>query len=327
MLEFKKMVKRICRVLLVVFISLSVATAISTLTHNVLKTIEQGEYKAPGVMVDVNGEKMHVYSQGSGSKTIVLLSGYGTGSPVIDFSPLIKGLKDDYQVVVVENFGYGWSDITSKPRTVENIVEETRTALRMAGFAPPYVLMPHSISGIYSLYYANTYPKEVSAVIGIDTSVPGQYKYMKDMTKKSDLNSLVEFTGFTRIVTKLVPSLTPINAAEGTYTEDELKLNRLMYCWHTENKSLISEWNNEVANFEVVANIKYPQTLPVLFFLSQSNIDTYNNHGEDWLGMHRQVISGSENVEYLILPGDHYLHWTCASQMAENIKPFLDSIE
>jgi len=327
MLKYKKVIKRISKLLLIVLISLSVATVISTVTHNVLKTIEQGEYEAPGVMVDVNGEKMHVYSQGSGSKTIVLLSGYGTGSPVIDFSPLIKGLKDDYKVVVVENFGYGWSDTTSKSRTIDNIVEETRTALQIAGFTPPYVLMPHSISGIYSLYYANKYPDEVSAVIGIDTSVPAQYKYMKDMTKKSNLNSLVEFTGFVRIVTKLVPSLTPIDADEGTYTVDELKLNRLMYCWHTENKSLISEWNNEAANFKAVTNIKYPQTLPVLFFLSQSNIDVYNNHGEDWLEMHQQLISGSRNVEYLILQGDHYLHWTCASQMADNTKKFLDSIE
>lgn len=32
----------------------------------------------------------------------------------------------------------------------ENYMEEIRTALSMAGMKPPYVLMPHSVSGVYS---------------------------------------------------------------------------------------------------------------------------------------------------------------------------------
>ena len=32
--------------------------------------------------------------------------------------------------------------------------------------------MPHSMSGLYALYYANKYSAEVEGVIGIDMSLP-----------------------------------------------------------------------------------------------------------------------------------------------------------
>ena len=67
---------------------------------------------------------------------------------------------------------YGWSDLTDKERTVENIVGEIRMALKEANIEGPYILMPHSISGIYILYYANQYPSEVKAIIGIDPTLP-----------------------------------------------------------------------------------------------------------------------------------------------------------
>ena len=34
--------------------------------------------------------------------------------------------------------------------------------------------MAHSIGGLYSVYYANTYPEEIQGFIGIDSSVPKQ---------------------------------------------------------------------------------------------------------------------------------------------------------
>lgn len=119
---------------------------------------------------------MHVYTKGDGENTIVLLSGLGTAAPVLDFDPLVNELAKNHKVVVVESFGYGWSNVTNKERTVENIVEGIRTALK-SNIEGPYILMPHSISGIYSMYYANACPDEVKAVIGIDFTLPQVLEY------------------------------------------------------------------------------------------------------------------------------------------------------
>src|SRR5690625_7977077 len=52
-----------------------------------------------------------------------------------------------------------------------------RIVLKKSNIQGPYILMPHSISGIYSMYFANTYPEEVKAIIGIDPTLPHALKY------------------------------------------------------------------------------------------------------------------------------------------------------
>lgn len=43
-----------------------------------------------------------------------------------------------------------------------------RAALKSAKIEAPYILCPHSMSGIEALYWAQQYPEEVLAIIGLD---------------------------------------------------------------------------------------------------------------------------------------------------------------
>ncbi len=175
---------------------------------------------------------MHVYTKGGGDNTIVLLSGLGTAALALDFEPLIDELAKNNKVVVVESFGYGWSDITDKERTVENIVEESRTALKKLNIKGPYILMPHSISGIYSMYYANKYPEEVRAIIGIDPTLPKQFDYRGDSAPTlPNLIGHAAPTGITRLVSYLSPDLFLPSAEETTYSEETLKMFKTIFAW------------------------------------------------------------------------------------------------
>ncbi len=95
---------------------------------------EKNKYSPIGELVEVDGKNMHVYTKGKGENTIVLLSGLGTAAPVLDFEPLINELAKQNNVVSIESFGYGWSDSTNKERTVKNIVEEIRSALKKSRY-------------------------------------------------------------------------------------------------------------------------------------------------------------------------------------------------
>ena len=175
--------------------------------HQIMRVYEQKKYPALGQLVEVDGKNMNVYTKGDGENTIVLLSGLGTAAPVLDFEPLLNELAKDHKVVVVESFGYGWSDITEKERTVENIVEEIRTALKKANIEGPYILMPHSISGIYSMYYANKYPKEVKAIIGNDPTFPKVWEYFGEPTPKMPTYmSYMAPMGIARLGTYVLPN-------------------------------------------------------------------------------------------------------------------------
>ena len=111
---------------------------------------------AYGNAVKVNGKKMTVEIAGlqaEESPVIVLLPGLGSPSPVLEFRPLAEKLGKTYKVITVEPFGYGLSDPADTERSIENIVEELHACLEEIG-VHRYYLMAHSISGLYSLYYA-----------------------------------------------------------------------------------------------------------------------------------------------------------------------------
>ena len=216
--------------------------------NDILTVLEKKANLPLGATVEIYGKEMHVYSKGNGDKTILLMSGLGTTAPVLDFEPLIEKLSQNYKVAVVENFGYGWSDTTDRDRTVENIIDETRTALNKAGITGPYILMPHSISGIYSMYYANKYPDEVEGIIGIDCTLPKQCEYFGEAyPKMSKLMSCIAPAGIARIAMYFWPEeFLPI-AAAGTYSDKNLKLTKVLSAWNGYNKNIVSEMN-EIEN-------------------------------------------------------------------------------
>lgn len=114
----------------------------------------------------------NIYIEGNGNIAIIFMAGSGITSPILEYKALYSKLSDEYKIAVIEKPGYGFSGPMSTKRTVENMVEESRTALAKAGVNPPYVLAPHSYSGLEAVYWANNYPDEVVAMIGIDMVFP-----------------------------------------------------------------------------------------------------------------------------------------------------------
>lgn len=68
----------------------------------------------------------------------------------------------------------GWSDPSQKPRTAKVIAEELYRLLQNARVAGPYVLVGHSLGGIYVRMFASLYRDETSALVLVDSVVPHQ---------------------------------------------------------------------------------------------------------------------------------------------------------
>lgn len=175
----KKTLLILLKVIVAIVLLLALFLVIVFTVNVISNKVEKGKIEPYGQLVPVDGKKMNVTIQGQGKETVVLLPGFGTASPVIDFKPLVDELTPFYKVVVVEPFGYGLSDVTTKERTVDNIVSELHEALQELKI-DRYILMGHSIAGIYGLDYVNKYENEVSAFVGIDSSVPTQGATMKN---------------------------------------------------------------------------------------------------------------------------------------------------
>jgi pimeloyl-ACP methyl ester carboxylesterase len=126
----------------------------------------RAEYPPPGQMVDVGGHKMHLYCQGSGSPTVVLVAGFGGFS--LDWSLVQPEVAQATRVCAYDMAGFGWSERGSNAPTTENILAELHTLLAEGGIEPPYVLVGHSIGGPYVRAYAFRYPEEVMGLVLVD---------------------------------------------------------------------------------------------------------------------------------------------------------------
>lgn len=129
-----------------------------------------------GTITKVGNTDINVYSEGRGDVTIIFMAGSGVGCPALEYKPVYRRLSDKYRIAVVEKAGYGLSSKAETERTVENLVEESRAALKNLHIEPPYILAPHSYSGFEAIWWANTYPEEVKAVLGLDMGFPNMMK-------------------------------------------------------------------------------------------------------------------------------------------------------
>ena len=294
--------------------ALAIAASVlaSTATNSVLNQLERSATPAYGERVEVAGGALNVYQHGDSGPTLVMLSGYLTAAPALDFAPLIREL-DDYRIVVVEGFGYGYSDTDAPPRTVENITAELHQALVEVGVDQPYALLGHSIAGIYDLYYANRYRDEVTAVIGLDASVPGQINGLAG--QGNPLRRLLSASGLLRVASTVVPSLVEPNG--NAYTQEEREQIRMMTNWNWANPALLDEANHGAENFAAVENMTYPVDLPVLSFIKKEGSQP------GWRELHQTQLENLARGELVELDGGHYLHWTQAEALADHIRDFL----
>lgn len=145
-----------------------------------------------GKLINVGEAKLNVYTEGNSDTTIIFMAGSGVSTPGLEYKPLYSLMSKQYRIAVVEKSGYGLSESTGTQRTVENIVEESRLALKNAGILPPYVLAPHSYSGLEAIWWANTYPDEVKALLSIDMIVPNMALAQAEEISEEKKASMVE---------------------------------------------------------------------------------------------------------------------------------------
>ena len=154
------------------------------------------------------------------------MSGDGTCSPILDFKSLYSRLSSKYRIVVVEKFGYGFSDVVDKKR------------------------------GIEALYWAQQYPEEVLAIIGLDMAVPKSYQdYNINMTMLK-LSQFASAIGITR----LLPGVSDSDAiTNGTLSSKEKERYRAVFYNRTATITMLNEVKSIKENARKVESDNIPQ--------------------------------------------------------------------
>lgn len=296
--------------------------------HNTYYKSQLEEIKPYGEMVEVDNENMHIYSMGDGEETIVLLSGWGDSLPSADFAPLMRKLSKKYKVVMVEYFGVGFSNETDKPRTSENYMKEIRTSLDKAGFKPPYILMPHSISGVYSEYYATKYPKEVKGIILLDTtSTAFTTKITEDMIRPLYVGKFRQNIGLSRLLLSFTPEDILIEsntfiAPENGHTQKEIEDFKKYYNYAI-NDTIIEQSENLYDCIAEVKDLPFPGDIPVLKIIAKQTIENAGNM--EYQESHLERLG--DNASYVILDGSHLIYREQAEEIIRLTDKFISNLK
>jgi pimeloyl-ACP methyl ester carboxylesterase len=118
---------------------------------------------------------------GSGSPAVVLQSGLGDGKNV--WQPVYAQIARTTTVMAFDRPGYGGSGAASGSRSPCIIASEQRALLRAVGLHPPYVLVGHSLGGLYQFVYAKLYPEDVAGLVLLDPTHPRLWEQMQKQAK------------------------------------------------------------------------------------------------------------------------------------------------
>ncbi len=268
--------------------------------------------------VSVDGHNMSVYEEGSGARTLVFLAGSGISSPILEYRALYRALADTYRVVVIERFGYGYSDVIDSERPFGTIVRQDREALNKAGIEGPFVLCPHSMAGVEALKWVSDYPSEVEAIIGLDMAVPEAYDTIEKRIKGAEttlkLVSFLKRTGIIKIMSNEMLSIPK------TLTKDEIKEYRSIFYSKFGNICVMNESAAVAAVRDELRNRPKP-SVPMLLFVSNGKMT--GDDEKTWRSFPKTYAEGMDNIRIIEVDAGHNLYNIETAKIELTIRDFL----
>ncbi len=126
-------------------------------------------YAREGRTIDVDGTAVYLDCRGTGSPTVLLEAGFAAGAS--SWGYVLPWVGERTRVCAWDRPAIGASGPIGI-HTVEDTARRLRAILRAAGETPPFVIVGHSLGGVYARVFASTYRAEVGGVVLVDPYLP-----------------------------------------------------------------------------------------------------------------------------------------------------------
>jgi pimeloyl-ACP methyl ester carboxylesterase len=139
--------------------------------------------------IDCDGEPGH-------SPTVVLIAGGGRTAK--DWSSVQPAVSKFARVCSYDRAGFGESDKAAvKLQSVNEVVDDLHAMLKASGEKGPFILVGHSIAGIYARSFVTKFPGEVTGLVFVDSSHEEQALRLHELDPKGPgLNDTTARLGF-----------------------------------------------------------------------------------------------------------------------------------
>ncbi|RYU93405.1 alpha/beta fold hydrolase [Emticicia agri] len=277
--------------------------------------------------VNVNGKNFAVFTKGletrkPNSPVLVFENGMGVG--IGSWNTVIDELAKSAPVFAYNRQGVEKSDKIYQMPTPKQTAENLKALLKTMNIPPPYVVVGHSMGGLYARSFAGYYPDEIAGLVFVD---PADFTESKD-----DWNQIFREIG---VPEKRI---------------DEMMYNRLYQPKQVASRSdslNFGPWSErqELAelrrtDFAVIKNLPLPN-VPVYFFVGGKFEVPVANRSTDYDHERFFHVKNSKNIQrwlqlihssskggaliYLANSG-HYIHRDDAKAVIANIRLLLEGL-
>ncbi|GGO42545.1 alpha/beta fold hydrolase [Streptomyces lasiicapitis] len=119
-----------------------------------------------GGFQEIDGRQVFVHRSGGGGPAVVFLP--GASAVGLDYFGVQEEVAQFTTAVVYDRGGTGYSDPLPLPRPATEVATELRDLLRAQQLPAPYVLVAHSLGGLYAHRFAQLYPQDVAGLVLLD---------------------------------------------------------------------------------------------------------------------------------------------------------------
>lgn len=180
------------------------------------------DFPPTGALVDIGGRRIHLDCRGTGSPTVVLVSGLDING-ALAWSAVHDSIATTARTCAYSRAGIMWSDPSPDPVTGKGVADDLHAALTTAGEHPPFVMVGHSLGGPYIMTYTKYYGDEVAGLVMVDASHPDQLQRMAAVAPAAanpeavlgpiKIASALSWAGVARLATSRTPRMP--NQSEG----------------------------------------------------------------------------------------------------------------
>jgi pimeloyl-ACP methyl ester carboxylesterase len=124
-------------------------------------------YSPPGAMISIGTHRLHMYCQGTGSPPVLLEA--GSGLAYTNWHEVQDGLTPITTTCSYDRSGLGWSETGPTKPSANQAAAELDALLEASGIAGPWILVGHSLGGLYASQVLNLHPERVAALVLLDS--------------------------------------------------------------------------------------------------------------------------------------------------------------
>lgn len=128
--------------------------------------------------VSVDRGVLEIGVRGHDRPTVVFEN--GAGSPLSVWQRVLGDVQAHATTFTYNRPGYGRSRVYRNLDDPRRVVEALHQGLEAARLEPPYILVGHSLGGLYVNLFARLYPTEVAGIVLVDSSHPQQFEQLKE---------------------------------------------------------------------------------------------------------------------------------------------------